>query len=170
MWLLRNVELKYATSIFSFRCICSFSFHLHTILRLYILKNAVHLLTMHHFHRIISLRCRRDVTAAARADVRLWRRSCAGEADESRTAQKLVFLQLNCCSSPAAPRRKWSSALLLELIASLHCFRLWLKSRPTALACSAAYYCRIISRSPASFINCFWSNVNRLENWDIYDV
>lgn len=44
------------------------------------------------------------------------------------------------------------------------------ESRPTVLACSILYYWRIISRMPSSFIKHFWSNVNRLENWDIYEV
>lgn len=44
------------------------------------------------------------------------------------------------------------------------------EGRPTVLARSILYYWRIISRMPSSFIKHFWSNVNRLENWDIYEV
>ena len=54
---------------------------------------------------------------------------------------------------------------------SFHCFSSQaVQILPTVLASSTSHYWCIISCMPYSFINCFWSNVNRLENWDIYEV
>lgn len=66
---------------------------------------------------------------------------------------------------------KWSFVSLLWDETYFHCSSSQaVQTLPTVLACSTSHYWCIISCMPYSLINCFWSNVNRLENWDIYEV
>lgn len=101
----------------------------------------------------------------------------AQTAEPSRPRFSSTQLLNNCphpflpASSPLLLGQKWSFALLLNLITSLALSeRARKRAAPTVLACSILYYWCIISRMPSSFIKHFWSNVNRLENWDIYEV
>lgn len=74
-------------------------------------------------------------------------------------------------STPLFLSWKWSFVPLLNLITSLTVSELacW-RAASTVLASSISYYWCIISRPLSPFIKRFWNNVNRLENWDIYEV